>query len=132
MLTLNVAMLANPLFLGASAVALIVTGIYAISSSMKDASQNANSLAEGFKAINDEIPMVGQDLFPNIPTAPFEREVVFVQDDSLDLFTEIQSKVENTKSGMDRILESLQKANDNDLKAFKESWSNIYETIGVV
>jgi hypothetical protein len=131
MLTLNIAMLANPLFLGASAVALIVTGIYAISSSMKDASQNANSLAEGFKAINDEIPMVGQDLFPNIPTAPFEREVVFVQDDSLDLFTEIQSKVENTKSGMDRILESLQKANEKDLKAFKESWSNIYETIGV-
>lgn len=131
MITLNVAMLANPLFLGASGVALIVSGIYAISNSMKDATTNAEKLAQAFKAVNEEIPMVGQDLFPNTPTAPFKQDAVFVQDDSLDLFTEIESKVGKTKSGMERILESLQKANDKDLKAFDQSWSNIYETIGV-
>ena len=130
MLTLNVAMLANPLFLGASAVAVIVSGIYAISKSMEDANKNANSLAEGFRALNEEIPMVGQNLFPNIPTAPFKREIVFVQDDSLDLFTEIEGKVQDTESGLQKILKSLKKANDNDLKAFDESWTNIYETIG--
>ena len=136
MRTLNIAMLANPFFLGATAVALIVTGIYNVSNAMKDASTNTNSWVKGIQALQDEIPSLeeafGGNLFPNTPTAPFEApKGVFQQDDSLDLFTAIEGKISDTKDGLQKVLASLQKANDTDLKAFKESWDSIYETIGV-
>ena len=129
MIGLNFAMLANPLFMGALAVSLIVTGIISITNAMKDAKiatdKWARSLGEiDLDAFDKAMGMTKEEPTVGILSRPKTKE--FYEDDEDDKMGDSSSKA---LSKMEQFGKAIQKINDEQMKKLSESFNNIAETL---
>ena len=129
MIGLNFAMLANPLFMGALAVSLIVTGIISITNAMKDAKiatdKWARSLGElDLDAFDKAMGMTKEEPIVGILSRPKAKE--FYEDDEDDKMGDSSSKA---LSKMEQFGKAIQKINDEQMKKLSESFNNIAETL---
>ena len=129
MIGLNFAMLANPLFMGALAVSLVVTGIISITNAMKDAKiatdKWARSLGElDLDAFDKAMGMTKEEPIVGILSRPKAKE--FYEDDEDDKMGDSSSKA---LSKMEQFGKAIQKINDEQMKKLSESFNNIAETL---
>ena len=129
MIGLNFAMLANPLFMGALAVSLVVTGIISITNAMKDAKVATDKWARSLEDINlDEFDkamgMTKEEPIVGILSRPKAKE--FYEDDEDDKMGDSSSKA---LSKMEQFGKAIQKINDEQMKKLSESFNNIAETL---
>ena len=119
MLLLNVAMLANPLFLGVAAVALVVAGIYSITNAMKDAKKATDAWAISLGYIDQDafdkaMGMTKEDDIVGILKRP--KAKTFFEDDEDDKVGDVISD-KSIKQ-----IEELTKAIQEYKKAFEASF----------
>jgi len=129
---LNFAMLANPLFLGASAVALVVGGIYSIANAMKDAKSAtdawANSLSYiSFDEFEKSMGMTKEDDIVGILKRP--RAKKFFEDDEDDKVGDIIS--DKNVNQVEEFVKKIKDLNDNQMVKLKESFATIGQTLAV-
>ena len=129
MIGLNFAMLANPLFMGALAVSLVVTGIISITNAMKDAKvatdKWARSLGEiDLDAFDKAMGITKPEPIVGILSRPKAKE--FYEDDEDDKMGDSSSKA---LSKMEQFGKAIQKINDEQMKKLSESFNNIAETL---
>jgi len=132
MIGLNIAMLANPLFMGASAVALVVTGIYSITNAMKDAKlatdKWARSIGElDLDAFDKAMGMTKEDDIVGILKRPRAKE--FFEDDEDDKVGDVIS--DKSVSQVEEFVKKIKDLNDNQMVKLKESFATIGQTLAV-
>lgn len=132
MIGLNIAMLANPLFMGASAVALVVTGIYSITNAMKDAKLATDKWARSLEyidldAFDKAMGMTKEDDIVGILKRP--RAKPFFEDDEDDKVGDVIS--DKNVNQVEEFVKKIKDLNDNQMVKLKESFATIGQTLAV-
>jgi len=132
MVGLNFAMLANPLFMGALAVSLVVTGIISITNAMKDAKvatdKWARSLGEiDLDAFDKAMGMTKPEPIKGLLAT--DKPIGTFLDDEDDKQGGDPSGASKALSKMEQFGKAIQKINDEQMKKLSESFNNIAETL---
>ena len=131
MVRLNFAMLANPLFMGALAVSLVVTGIVSITNAMKD----ATVATKKWGTMIEDLDLDAYDKALGI-TKPEPIKGLLATDKPIGTFLDDEDDKQGGEPGIGKALnkmkefaEAVKKLNDEQMKKLSESFNNIAETL---
>jgi len=130
MLLLNVSMLANPLFLGVAAVAMIVAGINSVTTALKEGKTAIDSYAKSLEYFPydefDKAMGMGDKTSGIFPPNKPKGLQVFGDDKKI---TEVIS--DKSVNQIEEFVKKIKDLNDNQMVKLKESFATIGQTLAV-